>query len=172
MPSGDDVADSQADIMLFADGACSGNPGPGGWAFILREATSGRETRKSGAERLTTNNRMELLSVIYALESLSSRRRVALTTDSQYVAKGISEWMAGWKSNGWRRKNGHKWEPVKNLDLWQRLDDLLSKHNVTCQWVRGHAGHRENEDCDQMAVAAYLSIDGDAPPDDDLADPQ
>lgn len=155
------MADPASSVTLFTDGACSGNPGPGGWGFIVRDAT-GEEHKASGADPKTTNNRMELLSVIRGLESLQHPSQVRLVTDSEYVAKGITEWMAGWKSRGWQRKDGRKLVPVKNVELWQRLDELLATHRVTCQWVRGHAGHPENEECDRMAVAAYqrLSHDG------------
>ena len=143
------------EVQLFADGACSGNPGPGGWAFILRHVTSGKEKEASGAERETTNNRMELTAVIRALESLTRSAAVELVTDSTYVGKGVSEWMPKWKANGWRRREGSRWAEVKNEDLWRRLDALLQNHEVRFTHVRGHSGHVENERCDMLAVAAY-----------------
>lgn len=144
-------------VELYTDGACSGNPGPGGWGFVLRDET-GQETEGSGAEAGTTNNRMELTSTIRGLESLAEPSDVLLVTDSQYVAKGISEWMVNWKARGWKRKEGSKLKPVQNEDLWRQLDVLIQKHKVTCQWVRGHAGHPENERCDRLAVEAYLRL--------------
>jgi ribonuclease HI len=143
--------DPLTSVHLFTDGACSGNPGPGGWAFILRHVGSENEMEKAGAERETTNNRMELTAVIRGLEALKRRCRVELFTDSEYVGKGLTEWMPKWKAKGWRRGN----QPVKNLDLWQRLDELIAQHEVRFTHVRGHSGHVENERCDQLAVAAY-----------------
>jgi len=145
----------EALVQLFTDGACSGNPGPGGWAYVLRHPRTGSEKEVSGGERETTNNRMELLAVIRGLESLDRPCRVKLFTDSQYVGKGISEWMSKWKLNGWTRKQGKRRAAVKNVELWQQLDQLLSKHQVLFSWVAGHSGHEENERCDQLAVAAY-----------------
>lgn len=152
------MGDGLRELDLFTDGACSGNPGPGGWAFLLRDKETGKTKEASGAEAATTNNRMELLSVIRGLESLDRACQVRLVTDSSYVSKGISEWMAGWKSRGWMRKEGRQLKPVKNVELWQRLDELLKVHRVTCQWVRGHAGHPENERCDLLAVEAYRKL--------------
>ncbi len=147
------------DVTLFTDGACRGNPGPGGWAFILRHAASGKEKEGSGGAALTTNNRMELGGVIAGLKSLNARTRVAVVTDSTYVAKGSAEWMPGWKKNGWRRKvRGKGWGEVKNVDLWQELDGLLAEHDVTFRVVKGHSGHAENERCDELAVAAAKSF--------------
>ena len=145
-------------VRLFTDGACSGNPGPGGWAFILRHPATGHSVEKSGAELDTTNNRMELTGVIEGLSSLKRPCQVELVTDSQYVAKGISEWMATWKRQGWKRKEGKSFKPVVNLDLWQRLDALLEKHRVRVEHVLGHQGHPENEACDRMAVEAYQKL--------------
>jgi len=144
-----------SEVQLFADGACSGNPGPGGWAFILRHGKTGKEKEASGGERDTTNNRMELTAVIQGLEALTRAASVELVTDSTYVGKGISEWMAKWKRDGWRRREGSKWAEVKNEDLWRKLDALLSKHRIRFTHVRGHSGHPENERCDALAVAAY-----------------
>ena len=142
-------------VTLFTDGACRGNPGPGGWAFILRHDASAKEKEGSGGEALTTNNRMELSGVIEGLKSLNTPTRVEVVTDSTYVAKGSAEWMPGWKKNGWRRRvRGKGWGEVKNVDLWQELDGLLAEHEVTFQIVRGHSGHAENERCDELAVAA------------------
>lgn len=149
-------------VRLFTDGACSGNPGPGGWGYILRDENTGSEKKDSGGDPETTNNRMELTSVIRGLEALKQPCRVRLVTDSSYVSKGIEEWMPGWKSRGWKRKEGRKLKPVKNVELWQQLDELLQKHDVTCEWVRGHDGHAENEECDEMAVAAYQKYLGGA----------
>jgi ribonuclease HI len=154
--------DSKADfVQLFTDGACSGNPGPGGWAFILRHPSSGCEIDGSGAEPVTTNNRMELLGAIRGLEALKRPCRVELVTDSQYLGKGLTEWMPKWKAQGWRRKEKGSFKPVVNLDLWQRLDELLAQHEVTVQHVLGHAGHEENEACDRMAVAAIKALKAD-----------
>ena len=143
------------EVQLFTDGACSGNPGPGGWAFVLRHPTSGKELEHAGAERETTNNRMELLAVIRGLEALKCPTCVELVSDSIYVGKGISEWLPKWKANGWRRREGKRFKEIKNEDLWRRLDELLSQHGVRFTHVRGHAGHPENERCDVLAVAAY-----------------
>lgn len=145
-------------VQLFTDGACKGNPGPGGWAFILRHPSSGKEIERSGGDRDTTNNRMELQAVIEGLSALKKSSYVDLTTDSQYVGKGISEWMANWKANGWRRREGKSWKPVKNAEQWQQLDELLSKHEVKFHWVRGHDGHPENERCDELAVLAAEEV--------------
>jgi ribonuclease HI len=144
-----------AEVQLFADGACSGNPGPGGWAFILRHPTTGKEMECSGGERETTNNRMELTAVIRGLEALKRRTHVELITDSEYVGKGLTQWMPKWKANGWRRKEGSRWAEVKNEDLWRRLDELVAHHQLKFTHVRGHSGHVENERCDTLAVAAY-----------------
>lgn len=146
---------STAEVVLFTDGACSGNPGPGGWAFVLRHPTSGKEIERSGAEQETTNNRMELMAVIHGLELLKRPTHVELVTDSIYVGRGLSEWMAKWKANGWRRGSKGKSSPVKNEDLWRRLDTLVARHTLTFTHVRGHTGHPENERCDSLAVAAY-----------------
>lgn len=149
--------DSQAEslVQLYTDGGCSGNPGPGGWAFLLRHVDSGREKEVSGGERETTNNRMELRAVIEGLSALKYSCQVDLFTDSVYVGKGISEWLIRWKANDWRRKDGRKWVPIKNLELWQQLDELLQRQQVRYHWVEGHSGHPENERCDELAVAAY-----------------
>ncbi len=138
-------------VHLFTDGACSGNPGPGGWAYILRHPASTKERERSGGEKATTNNRMELMAVIRGFEALTRPSEVDLYSDSQYVLKGLNEWMAGWKARGW--KTAAK-KPVKNQDLWMMLDELLEGHTVRYHWVRGHNDHAENERCDTLAVAA------------------
>lgn len=146
---------SDHQFELFTDGACSGNPGPGGWGYILRDRAQGSETRGADGEADTTNNRMELISVIRGLAATPDGATIRIVTDSSYVAKGITEWMKGWKSRGWKRVEGGRLKPVKNVELWQELDELLAGRKVRVEWVRGHAGHPENEECDQMAVAAY-----------------
>ena len=133
-------------IELFTDGACKGNPGPGGWGALLR--FGGVEKSLYGGEANTTNNRMELMAAIEGLNALKESCAVQLTTDSQYVLKGVTEWIIGWTRNGW--KTAAK-QPVKNADLWQRLDDQNQRHQVEWRWVRGHTGHRENEIADSLA---------------------
>ncbi len=133
-------------VEIFTDGACRGNPGPGGWGVLLR--FKGKEKELYGGEKGTTNNRMELMAAIRAMESLTRPCQVRLTTDSQYVMKGITEWLAGWKKRGWKTASK---QPVKNVDLWQRLDKALAPHDVKWKWVRGHTGHPENEKADQLA---------------------
>lgn len=145
----------EPEVLLYTDGACSGNPGPGGWAFILRHPGTGKEMEKSGGEKVTTNNRMELMAVIQGLQTLKRPCNIELFTDSVYVGKGISEWMPKWKKNNWRRKEGSQWKPVKNDDLWRQLDEQLKKHRVKYTRVAGHSGHPENDRCDELAVAAY-----------------
>lgn len=141
-------------VEIFTDGACSGNPGPGGWGAVLRY--NGREKELSGGERNTTNNRMELTAVIEALNQLKEPCKVTLTTDSKYVSDGINQgWAASWQQNGWRKADK---KPALNPDLWQKLLDLLKIHDVTIVWVKGHAGHPENERCDQLAVAFYKQL--------------
>lgn len=140
-------------IEIHTDGACLGNPGPGGWGALLRMGKVEREL--SGGEADTTNNRMELLAAIMALETLKSACEVMLYTDSQYVQKGISEWLATWIHRGWKTASG---TPVKNQDLWQRLQIAAAKHRVQWCWVRGHAGHPDNERVDKLARAAAETI--------------
>ncbi|MGB9688968.1 ribonuclease HI [Thermogutta sp.] len=147
--------DRRPEVLLFTDGACSGNPGPGGWAFILRHPASGKELINSGAESSTTNNRMELMAVIKGLEALRKPSRVRLISDSVYVGKGLTEWLPRWKAKGWKRSGN---EAVKNEDLWRRLDELLSIHEVEFQHILGHTGHKENELCDRLAVQAYQEL--------------
>lgn len=142
-------------VELYTDGACSGNPGPGGWGFLLRCPRTLKEIERSGSEPETTNNRMELVAVIRGLEALREPCAVKLFSDSKYVGQGISSWMDGWKSRGWKRKEGSKLVPVKNVELWKRLDELMQTHRIEFHHVRGHAGHTENERCDQLAVQAY-----------------
>ena len=141
-------------VEIYSDGACRGNPGPGGWGVLLR--SRGTEKELWGGEADTTNNRMELTAVIRALEALKRPSRVRLYTDSQYVQKGISQWIRQWKRRGWRTADR---KPVKNIDLWQRLDELAAVHEVEWHWVRGHAGHVENERADRLA---NKGIPGDA----------
>ncbi len=143
------------EVELYTDGACSGNPGPGGWAFILRHPKSDKEMERAGGEADTTNNRMELTAVVRRLEALTRPSHVKLMTDSVYVGKGLSEWMPKWKANGWRRREAGKWKEVKNEDLWRRLDELVACHKLTYIRVAGHSGHPENDRCDELAVAAY-----------------
>ena len=133
-------------VEIWTDGACSGNPGPGGWGAVLRYGD--REKELFGGERDTTNNRMELMAAIRALEALKRPSRVSLTTDSTYVRSGITEWIQGWKRNGWRTAAK---KPVKNADLWRRLDDAVKQHEVAWHWVKGHTGHPENERADELA---------------------
>ena len=144
-----------SEVYLFTDGGCSGNPGPGGWAYLLQHPATGKKIERSGGERETTNNRMELTALIEGLSALKKPSCVQLFTDSVYVGKGISEWMTKWKANGWRRKEGKRMVAVKNEDLWRRLDELLQTHEVRYTRVAGHSGHPENERVDQLAVAAY-----------------
>lgn len=140
-------------VELFTDGACLGNPGPGGWGALLRFGT--REKELSGGEPLTTNNRMELMAAIAGLEALSRPCEIELTTDSQYVKRGVEEWMVRWRANGWRTSDK---QPVKNRDLWERLSAALAAHRVTWHWVKGHAGHAENERVDVLARDAALAF--------------
>lgn len=149
------AVNSMPEVELYTDGGCSGNPGPGGWAFILRHPATGKEMESSGGERETTNNRMELTAVVRGLEVLKKPSQVKLMTDSVYVGKGLSEWMPKWKANGWRRREGTAWKEVKNEDLWRRLDELIREHKLTYIRVAGHSGHPENDRCDELAVAAY-----------------
>ena len=133
-------------VEIFTDGACSGNPGPGGWGAVLRYG--GAEKELWGGEPETTNNRMELTAVIAALEALTRPVSAVVTTDSRYVRDGITQWLEGWKARGWKTADR---KPVKNQDLWQRLDAVASRHHIDWRWVRGHAGHPENERADTLA---------------------
>ena len=140
-------------VEIFTDGACSGNPGPGGWGTILR--AKGTERELSGGEKMTTNNRMEMMAVIAGLEALKRPCHVTITTDAQYVMKGMTEWLKGWKAKNWKTAAR---QPVKNADLWQRMDAASQPHKLEWQWVRGHDGHPENERADQLAVDARTRI--------------
>lgn len=144
-------------VQLFTDGACSGNPGPGGWAFILKQPATGREIERSGGEKETTNNRMELRAVIEGLSALKRPSIVELFSDSQYVLNGLNEWLDAWKRRGWRTAAKM---PVKNQELWMRLDELRGVHELRFHWIEGHAGHPENERCDELAVAAAREAAG------------
>jgi ribonuclease HI len=144
-------------VEIYTDGACKGNPGVGGWGAILE--VRGRTRELCGGEAHTTNNRMELTAVIRALEALTRRSRVRLHTDSQYVQQGITAWIHGWKRKGWRTADG---KPVKNADLWRRLDELAREHEVEWIWVRGHAGHDGNERADRLANRGVESVAGGA----------
>lgn len=153
MTAGNDNSD-KPEVIVYTDGACSGNPGPGGWAYILKHTASDKVKKASGGEPETTNNRMELAAVIEGLRALQRPSVVCVVTDSQYVSKGMTEWLPGWIRNNWMRGSGRKKEPVKNVDLWKALQDACERHDVRFEHVRGHAGHPENEECDRMAVAA------------------
>ena len=148
-----DKTDRARRVIIHTDGACSGNPGPGGWGAILQWGDHRRELK--GGENHTTNNRMELMGAISALEALKRPCEVEIHTDSQYLRQGITEWIHGWKRNGWR--TGEK-KPVKNVDLWQRLDAAAARHRMHWHWVRGHAGHDLNERADQLAREAIAEI--------------
>jgi len=141
------------DLYAYTDGACSGNPGPGGWGVLLRASEGGqvlKERELCGGEADTTNNRMELLAAIQALETLGRASTITIVTDSAYVKNGVTSWIHGWKHNGWRTADK---KPVKNAELWQRLDSAAARHTVTWKWVKGHAGHPENERADALARA-------------------
>lgn len=140
-------------VEIFTDGACSGNPGPGGWAAILRHGNVEKEL--TGAEAETTNNRMEMMAAIAGFEALKGSCRVDIYTDSTYVKDGMTKWMRDWKARGWKTADK---KPVKNVDLWQRLDEAASRHEIEWHWVRGHDGHEENERADKLAVAAIKSL--------------
>jgi len=142
-------------VSLFTDGACSGNPGPGGWAFILRCNQTEKELERSDGQPQATNNQMELRAVIEGLSVLKEPCTVELFSDSKYVLDGMKSWMAGWKKRGWKRKDGSKLVPVKNVELWRELDRQMGRHEINFNYVKGHAGHVENERCDELAVEAY-----------------
>lgn len=146
---------SEPETILYTDGACSGNPGPGGWAFVLFHVPSGKRMEASGGEAATTNNRMELQAVVAGLSALKRSTSVRLVSDSSYVLNGLSKWLESWKANGWRRKEKGRWAEVKNLDLWKQLDELVARHETEFEWIKGHAGHKENERCDELAVAEW-----------------
>lgn len=148
------------DVILYTDGACSGNPGPGGWAAILKHPGTGKIKRISGGHLNTTNNRMELTAVIEGLRALKTNKRwrVHLVSDSQYVIHGLTLWIKGWMANNWRRGKKAGSPPVKNVELWQTLHALTERHEMSYEFVRGHTGHPENEECDRMAVAAIDAV--------------
>ncbi len=148
-------------VEVYVDGACSGNPGPGGWGAILRYR--GTEKELSGGEDQTTNNRMELMAAIRALEALTRKVPVRIHTDSMYVKDGITRWIHGWKANGWKTADK---KPVKNVDLWQRLNAALADHRIEWEWVKGHSGHKENERADELARQAIPKREPDAQPKD------
>ncbi len=148
------------DLFAYTDGACSGNPGPGGWGVLMLAREGDRVVRErelSGGEGLTTNNRMELMAAISALEALNGGAEIVVITDSAYVKNGITEWLAGWKRKGWKTAAG---PAVKNVDLWQRLDAAQARHKVTWRWIKGHAGHAENERADALARAGMAPFKG------------
>lgn len=148
------------DLFAYTDGACSGNPGPGGWGVLMIARDGGavvKERELQGGEKLTTNNRMELLAAISALEALSKPVEITIVTDSAYVKNGVTEWIHGWKRNGWRTAGK---DPVKNVELWQRLDAAQARHKVIWRWIKGHAGHAENERADALARAGMAPFKG------------
>lgn len=150
------------DLVAYTDGACSGNPGPGGWGVVLQALRAGavvKERELSGGEGLTTNNRMELMAAISALETLERPVAITIVTDSAYVKNGVTSWIHGWKRNGWRTADK---KPVKNAELWQRLEAAAARHMVTWEWVKGHAGHPENERADALARAGMAPFKGGA----------
>ncbi|MES2666358.1 MAG: ribonuclease HI [Pseudomonadota bacterium] len=148
------------DLFAYTDGACSGNPGPGGWGVLMIAREDGKTVKErelAGGEQMTTNNRMELMAAISALEALSRETTLTIVTDSAYVKNGVTEWIHGWKRNGWRTAGR---DPVKNADLWQRLDAAQAKHKVVWRWIKGHAGHAENERADALARGGMAPFKG------------
>lgn len=148
------------DLFAYTDGACSGNPGPGGWGVLMIARDGGavvKERELQGGEKLTTNNRMELMAAISALEALSKPVEITIVTDSAYVKNGVTEWIHGWKRNGWRTAGK---DAVKNVELWQRLDVAQARHKVVWRWIKGHAGHAENERADALARAGMAPFKG------------
>ena len=146
------------ELFAYTDGACSGNPGPGGWGVVLQAVKGGaviKDREFSGGEALTTNNRMELMAAIAALEALERPAAITIVTDSTYLRDGVSKWIHGWKRNGWKTADR---KPVKNAELWQRLDAAQARHQVAWEWVRGHAGHEHNERADRLARAAIQAL--------------
>ena len=152
-PARESAVSTASKVEIFTDGACKGNPGPGGWGAVLRSGTTEKEI--SGGEAQTTNNRMEMMAAIEALNALKRPCNVTIYTDSKYVLDGITKWVFGWQKNGWRTADR---KPVKNGDLWQALVTAQARHKVAWQWVKGHAGHPENERADQLACAAAESF--------------
>ena len=151
---------ADAEVIIYTDGACSGNPGPGGWAFILRHVPTGKTMERAGATLQTTNNQMELQALIEGLQSLQRHTRVHVVTDSTYLKQGLTEWIQNWKRRGWKRKTSNGLKPVKNVEQWQELDELTQVHDLSFELVRGHVGHPENERCDELAVNAYKELMG------------
>ena len=147
------MSNSSNQVELYTDGACSGNPGPGGWGALLRYKTTEKEL--SGAEKETTNNRMELMAAIEGLKAIKRTCHVTLYTDSKYVLQGVTEWMDGWKSRNWKTADK---KPVKNQDLWMLLDEQVQRHHIKWEWVKGHAGHIENERVDELARMAIKTL--------------
>jgi len=143
---------AEYDVIIYTDGACTGNPGPGGWGTVLHHVASGKEKELSGGAPQTTNNQMELTAVIEGLKTLNRPCTVKVVSDSSYVVKGMNEWITGWIQKNWINSQR---KPVKNKELWQELHHLAQIHQVTFEWIKGHAGHPQNERCDQLAVAAY-----------------
>jgi ribonuclease HI len=158
MDQGNMESDLDAEIILYTDGACSGNPGPGGWAFLLRHVPTAKTVEVSGAKADTTNNQMELQALIEGLKHPSRPTRIHVVTDSSYVKQGITEWMGNWKRRGWKRKTKNGLKPVKNVEQWKELDELSQLHHLSFELVRGHTGHPENERCDELAVQAYKEL--------------
>lgn len=159
-------AKDSVDVILYTDGACSGNPGPGGWAYILHHVATGTRAEKNGGSSRTTNNRMELRAVLHGLQRLKRPCLVRLVSDSKYVLQGMQEWMPGWKRRGWKRQEGRKLKPVKNADLWKQIDEEMSRHTIRYEHVLGHSGHPENERCDELAVAVSQTAVADNLPQD------
>ncbi len=149
---------ADAEVIIYTDGGCSGNPGPGGWAFILRHVTTGKTMEKTGATLQTTNNQMELQALIEGLQSLQRPTRVHVVTDSTYLKQGLTEWIQNWKRRGWKRKTSNGLKPVKNVEQWKQLDELTEIHQLSFELVKGHVGHPENERCDELAVNAYKEL--------------
>jgi ribonuclease HI len=154
-PAQKDETHPRPEVTLYTDGACSGNPGPGGWGASLLSSGSGRRLEISGAEAQTTNNRMELTGVIEGLRRLKRPSRVRVVTDSRYIVDGMKGWIHTWQKNGWRTADK---KPVKNRELWEELIQFTHRHDLRFEWIRGHQGHRENERCDRMAVEAYENL--------------
>ena len=149
---------ADTEVIIYTDGACSGNPGPGGWAFILRHVPTGKTMEQTGATLQTTNNQMELQALIEGLQSLQRPTHVHVVTDSTYLKQGLTEWIQNWKRRGWKRKTSNGLKPVKNVEQWKHLDELTQMHTLSFELVRGHVGHPENERCDELAVNAYKEL--------------